>query len=130
MIKCFQLTAPIDFDSYQKPIKLASRSSYVGRPATIAGWGYLVANAAAPPDYLQKLYTTVQDISYCQSQMTTSTLYSDHVCTIQPSGQGACRVSWSFKSNFEELTINRLQFNNIRKEALRISISSPSSLNL
>ena len=101
MIKCFQLTAPMTFDSYQQPIKLASRSSYVGRPAAIAGWGYLFDNAGAPPDYLQKLYTTVQDISYCQTLLTSTTLYSDHVCTIQPTGQGACSVSWSFKSMFE-----------------------------
>ena len=100
MIPYFQLTAPIAFDSYRQPIKLASRSSYVGRPASIAGWGYLSANIKVSPEYLQKMSSTIQDISYCKSQITDVVLYTTHVCTMQSYGLGVCKVSCFLYYNY------------------------------
>ncbi|XP_033223652.1 serine protease SP24D-like [Belonocnema kinseyi] len=89
-IAVITLMSPMVFNRYQKPIKLPSEDSYQGMKGIILGWGRSFPDGKVS-EYLQKLYPTVQDISYCGSKLFTNIpLQRGLVCVVLPKGKGAC----------------------------------------
>lgn len=93
-VEYFQLEAPMVFNRYQKPVKLPSQDSYQGMQGIVLGWGKSLPDGRIS-EYLQKLYPTVRDISYCGTKLFANmALQTGLVCVVLPKGKGACNVSF------------------------------------
>ncbi|EFN78387.1 Trypsin epsilon [Harpegnathos saltator] len=84
------LETPLEFNAYVQPIKLATVSPKVGKPAITSGWGYTRANGRVSPDLLW-INTYIVSRDKCAKDHYGQPLGDSHLCAYKEIGRGACQ---------------------------------------
>ncbi|KAE8322179.1 trypsin-like cysteine/serine peptidase domain-containing protein [Aspergillus sergii] len=83
------LAAPIQYNSYQRPIALATSTPAAGQRVVLSGWGKVSTNGPLA-NTLLKMEQTVVGLSQCQQYHRGMPLDNSHLCTLNRAGIGAC----------------------------------------
>lgn len=89
-----QLTEPMLFNEYQKPIQLSTYDIPIGAPVVVSGWGSQRLNTGLNFQYLQKLHTKIISNEECEKRDGRYKISHELICTRKAQGYSICQVSF------------------------------------
>ncbi|KAF2905795.1 hypothetical protein ILUMI_00390 [Ignelater luminosus] len=90
-ISILVVSGSIAFTPAVKSITLASSNPSHGSQCILSGWGLTGYPGSTLPNALQHIGLSALDLNECARRLPGFPVYTSHVCTSSPVGQGACQ---------------------------------------